>query len=408
MSLQSPPNASRADENRRYHSLDQLRAIMMLLGLVIHSSTSFTTISLNEAWPYKDASTSVLFDILVFFIHVFRMPLFFLMAGFFTAYLYYSRGAWQMVQHRAARVAVPFGLFLVVLFPLVMSGFRFSQAGGIHGGWEAASAYLATPSGWYAGFRTIHLWFLYYLLIFYALIGLSMPILGRMAGSWLDSLWPRLGRLIHHPLGIVVGSATTFLTLLPMRAAGLDTETSFLVQPKVLLAYGVFMVFGWVLYLNREQVDRFAFRAWPFMIVGFLLACGYLAYVIAAHGTFLLAGKAIAAAAMWTLIYGFIGLFVRYYDHPRPLGRYLADASYWLYLVHLPITIWVPGLMNGWNVPAVLKSAITLGVTILFSVATYHFFVRSTAIGALLNGKRYPRGLPQVQQRAPQAAAQTA
>jgi hypothetical protein len=57
---------------------------MMLLGLVLHSTVSFVTTP-RAGWPYHDASTSVLFDIVVLFIHVFRMPLFFLMAGFFTA-----------------------------------------------------------------------------------------------------------------------------------------------------------------------------------------------------------------------------------------------------------------------------------------------------------------------------------
>jgi hypothetical protein len=46
---------------------------------------SFTAEPIGGAWPYKDEKTSVFFDIVVFFIHVFRMPLFFMMAGFFSA-----------------------------------------------------------------------------------------------------------------------------------------------------------------------------------------------------------------------------------------------------------------------------------------------------------------------------------
>lgn len=214
-----------------------------------------------------------------------------------------------------------------------------------------------------------------------------------------NGLGSRLGRLIHHPLGVLIGIVATFLTLLPMRSAALDTETAFLVQPKILLAYGVFVGFGWVLYLNRQEVDRFATRAWLWMAAGILFFCGYLGYMLSLEGEYLIAGnggRGLVAAAMWTLIYGFIGLFVRYYNHPTPLGRYLADASYWVFLIHLPITIWVPGLMNGWHVHAIMKSAITLAVTTIVAVATYDLFVRSTAIGAFLNGKRHPRGLPEV------------
>lgn len=393
-------HAGRHEENRRYHSLDQLRAAMMLLGLVLHSSLAFVTVPLAN-WPFKDASTSVLLDILGFFIHVFRMPLFFLMAGFFAAYLYYRRGWWRMFTNRMARVGLPFVVFLPIMFPLNRSGFLFSVGGGIGAGEPAAISFFSNPSLWYEGFQTAHLWFLYYLVFYYAAIAVSMPLIERFTGSWSVSIGPKLGWLIHHPLGLLIGISTTLMTLLPMEMAGLDTENGFLVQPKILFAYGVFVAFGWVLYLNRDQVDRFGARAWPYIGVGFLLSCGYLAYSISLHGQFLLAGKALAAAAMWTLIYGFIGLFVRYYDHPRPLGRYLADASYWLYLLHLPLTIWLPGLLIGWNAHAIVKFSLTLAGTAFICLATYELFVRSTFIGKLLNGKRYRRGLPKLHEHSP-------
>ena len=98
---------SASTDNRRFHSLDQLRSIMMLLGLVIHSAVSFTAKPLGGAWPYQDGNTSVFFDIVVFFIHVFRMPLFFMMAGFFSAYLYNRRGPLVMLRNRTIRVVVP-------------------------------------------------------------------------------------------------------------------------------------------------------------------------------------------------------------------------------------------------------------------------------------------------------------
>ena len=58
------------------------------------------------------------------------------------------------------------------------------------------------------------------------------------------------------------------------------------------------------------------------------------------------------------------------------------------------LAIWIPGLMNGWNVSAFLKSGITFTIMVCFCIVTYHYLVRSTTIGVLLNGKRYPRQLP--------------
>lgn len=67
----------------RDHSLDALRAAMMLLGVVLHSAASYTVNAERTPWPYQDAQTTVGFDLLVFTIHIFRMPVFFLVAGFF-------------------------------------------------------------------------------------------------------------------------------------------------------------------------------------------------------------------------------------------------------------------------------------------------------------------------------------
>lgn len=70
---------------RRYHSLDALRAAMMLLGIVLHSAASYVAGPMGAAWPYKDAQTSGVFNLTVFFIHIFRMPVFFVAAGFSRA-----------------------------------------------------------------------------------------------------------------------------------------------------------------------------------------------------------------------------------------------------------------------------------------------------------------------------------
>ena len=68
---------------RRYYAFDSLRAFMMLLGLVLHTALGYTTGSPSDMeLPYQDVQTSRFFDGLVSFIHIFRMPTFFVMSGF--------------------------------------------------------------------------------------------------------------------------------------------------------------------------------------------------------------------------------------------------------------------------------------------------------------------------------------
>src|SRR5690242_4449496 len=90
----------------RYHSLDALRASMMLLGIVLHAAANFTQEPM-KVWSINDTSVHFIFDILFYFIHLFRMPVFFISAGFFAALLYEKRGSFGMIRNRVRRVLLP-------------------------------------------------------------------------------------------------------------------------------------------------------------------------------------------------------------------------------------------------------------------------------------------------------------
>jgi peptidoglycan/LPS O-acetylase OafA/YrhL len=74
--------------------------------------------------------------------------------------------------------------------------------------------------------------------------------------------------------------------------------------------------------------------------------------------------------------------------------RYFTDASYWIYLVHFPITIALSGFLTRFEAPAAVKFLNVQIVTTAAAILSYHYFVRTTFIGEMLNGKRYSRSLP--------------
>jgi len=75
----------------------------------------------------------------------------------------------------------------------------------------------------------------------------------------------------------------------------------------------------------------------------------------------------------------------------------VSNASYWMCLTHLAPITWMAGLLARSDASAFVKFAIVLGVTTIVTALTYHFFVRATAVGELLNGRRYPRSLPRLE-----------
>ena len=102
----------------RYHFLDGLRGGAMLLGLVLHGILSFAGIPF---WPAMDVRSEpeVILPIMGW-IHGFRMQLFFLVSGFFTAMMWKKRGGTALVKQRLLRIGIPLVAGAVILFPTMM------------------------------------------------------------------------------------------------------------------------------------------------------------------------------------------------------------------------------------------------------------------------------------------------
>lgn len=100
--------------SRRLHEMDALRAFAMLLGIALHAAMSFTLMP----WIVQDSRQHQAFSGFMMAVHGFRMPLFFLVSGFFTAMLWRRRGIGTMLRQRALRIFVPCLLGLLTIIPL--------------------------------------------------------------------------------------------------------------------------------------------------------------------------------------------------------------------------------------------------------------------------------------------------
>ncbi|MGD1915274.1 MAG: acyltransferase family protein [Phycisphaerales bacterium] len=99
----------------RRHDLDALRAFAMLLGIALHACLAYS----GMPWPVNDApGDGEAYFHFFSFIHGVRMPLFFLLSGFFTAMLWRRRGTRGLIGHRAKRIALPLLIGLVTIVPL--------------------------------------------------------------------------------------------------------------------------------------------------------------------------------------------------------------------------------------------------------------------------------------------------
>jgi peptidoglycan/LPS O-acetylase OafA/YrhL len=164
---------------------------------------------------------------------------------------------------------------------------------------------------------------------------------------------------------------------------GPDTSLGILPKPHLLGFYACFFFFG-VATFAAEGLDTSLGRPWKILLpaAAVLLAAG-----IATMNERLLA-TLLQPAYAWTMSLGLIGLFCRLFPHPRPAVAWLADASYWMYLVHVPLVMVAQLLVRQWPLPAEVKFLLILGLVTPLLLASYRWCVRSTVIGSLLNGPR--------------------
>ena len=372
--------------NERVYALDALRGIMMLLGLVLHAASSYSSKSEWGIWRSRDPDNNFPFLVLVEYIHAFRMPVFFVAAGFFGALLFYKKGPKALLKNRWQRIVLPFIAGVLIIWPLVQTAFIFSIAAFKGVANPYSEVWQSIKSLGFIPFKMAHLWFLYFLALL-ALASYLLAMLFNKKTSFtvafnnatlvvLKNLWVR----------IVALAICYFLMLVWMGTAGIITSLTWIPNFIVLLLYFIFFGLGWMIF----KTDSLQY-----------LKTNSIAQLIAATLLFLAADfipwqnsgweytvKQMLTAVSGTLfIFGFIAFFLTYFHSYSKRLSYLMEASYWVYIIHLPLIAFIPGLMAGSEIPVFLKFIITLAVTSIICMLSYKYFVRGTLIGIFLNGK---------------------
>jgi glucan biosynthesis protein C len=400
-------NTSASNGSDRLHGLDAVRGYALLLGIVFHATASF--LPTRYVWPVMDNHPSVVLAGVFYVSHIFRMTTFFLIAGFFAHMTFHRRGQAAFIKDRAKRIALP----LVVGWPFVIAGIVAASAYGAF----VATGHVpkAPPPMPHAplAFPLTHLWFLYVLLLLYAATLLVRGVTARLDRSG------RFRAGVDRAVRAVVRSpAAPMLLALPATAAlysfgpwlewfGIPTpDFSFIPNPPAAVQFMTAFGFGWL--LNRQTGLLQTWRSrWPLnlaLAVALTVACiamiGLTPVIAPAKPA--LARLAYAWAyslAIWTWTFAVIGLALRFLSGFSLVRRYIADSSYWLYLIHLPLILALQAAVSRLDWPWEAKIATILGVGFPLMFASYQLLVRHSFIGSILNGRRAPKAAGMSQAR---------
>ncbi len=457
---------------KRYHDLDALRAFAMLLGILLHAIFVNRLLNPNSV----EQASSDIFMAVLSFIHGFRMPLFFLLSGFFTLMLWKKYGSRYLITNRIKKIVLPLIIFMPICTIIsfssfivnkdieqttvidsnntmlltafyqnknvnstTMFGFTGLQLAAISGKEKSIEWLLemgadpnisnphifATMNGETAldlarlkgrttaiavleshGAKAVitdkdfqapplinvsfsHLWFLWFLclfitgFIFIALLcrKLTFPKLP----TWL--MHPILRYLLLVPLTII------FQHQMP-KQWGPETFDSILVPLHLLGYYGVFFAIG-ALYFQWQQAQNNQNKELRFWLTELLLA---ILVIFPIGIVFLtnnslprLAYDALTSLFCWLMIFGLIGFMRRLFNQKNHTISYLSDASYFLYIAHMPILFIFGNYFTNIDLANNLKMLLNLSLTTALLLIIYNYGVRYRALGRWLNGPRIPK-----------------
>ena len=238
-------------------------------------------------------------------------------------------------------------------------------------------------------FCTHHLWFLYdlvYLTVgFLLLMGILKFIPINGFARW----------LAESPLRLLWLAPLTYWAQLKM-GSGEDgvfgPSTSVFLKPDWIKLgyYAIFFGYGAICFPHKgfhEKVGRF----WP---VYFALATIFFIAVLTIienkdEGSNYKLISIYSSLFAWLMIFGLIGLFRKMFSQENKKVRFVSDSAYWLYIAHLPLIQIIQFWVSDWPLPSFIKLMVVCIATTLLLLISYRYFIRHSAIGTMLNGKKF-------------------
>ncbi|MDO4259474.1 MAG: acyltransferase family protein [Actinomycetaceae bacterium] len=381
---------------QRLHGLDAARGFALLLGVVLHSLMPFIP-EIGTQWLVVDNQSTLWALLFLYLIHLFRMTTFMLLAGYFARMVVQRKGVGTFLKDRSKRILLPGAIFwpllVLPLGPLAAWGYQYRG--------------MPLPTQTVGSQYTVgHLWFLF-ILYYCILLTLGLrALLSRILGSEkLGKCTARVATWLSKPWGFLIPALAMWLALNIQGGdptSGVDAPGFILPYATHMIAYGSAFLSGWLLHRIPDSMHHIG-RRWAFYFVpGLLLAVA--AFVISGIKIPFPLASAVSLAS-WLLTFGFIGFAVRYFSSENRVIRYLADSSYWVYLVHLLLLVAIEIPLADLSLPIVVKLLITWVGTVIIALGTYHFFIRGTWVGKWLNGHRRGRGAIREKERAARKTA---
>ena len=361
--------ATTNNRKERKYFIDWLRIGLIISVFFFHVGMIFRP----EHWHVNSEETFAFLDPIMWWLHLWRMPLLFLVSGIGTYYALGRRTSWQYVKERFRRLYIPFaaGFFLLVPVQIYIERIDiYDSLWSFYPHMFDNGVYPVGNISWH------HLWFIVYLFLISMIVA---PFLRFTKTAAYKKLRIRLISAMSRKLGlnwllvVLIGSQWILRQYWPDSTHALLNDWAYFTY------YMLFFISGFMLFtsdkligaLTRQRrlylVQTLAFTVLLFTLRYILPPVEYLVDV--AYG---ITEITIALSCGLTAI----GYFKAYFNKENRFRKILNEAIYPFYLLHQPVLVVIGYIVLQWNISTGLQAILITLISLVVIYVLYWYVIR--------------------------------
>lgn len=374
-------NTQIKSKNERKYFIDWLRIGLIISVFFFHVGMIFRP----EQWHVNSAESFPFLDPIMWWLHLWRMPLLFLVSGVGTFYAIGHRTSWQYVKERFRRLYIPFTFGFFTLVPLMVYVERIENYGSFleyiphmfDGG-----PYPVGNISWH------HLWFVLYLFIISLLIA---PVLNYTKSGHYNMVRGKIINIVSKKMGLNLILPIIILSQLVLRQYFPNSTHALYNDWAYFTYYLLFFVSGFMLFTSDKIIialanDRrlYLYQTIVFTILLFSLPSIFGESSIVQNYSRGIAEMVISLSCGLTAI----GYFKRYFNKDHKFRQVLNEAIYPFYLLHQPALIFVGYVVLQWDISYGLQALLITLLSLVSIIGCYWFIIRKFNILRVVFGMK--------------------
>ncbi len=371
--------ASALNSKERKYFIDWLRIGLIISVFLFHVGMIFRP----EHWHVNSTESFAFLDPIMWWLHLWRMPLLFLVSGVGTYYALGFRTSWQYVKERITRLYIPLSFGFFTLVPVMIYYERIDLYTSLLDYYPHMFDGGPYPQGnisWH------HLWFIVYLLVISLLIS---PFIRYTKSGHYNMVRAKLitltsGKMkMNWVLPVLILSQWILRHYYPYSTHALFDDWAYFCY------YLIYFLIGFVLITSKKiieslQRDR---RLYAIQTAFFTLLLFTLPKLITQPSEILsFIMSVIEIIIALSCGYTVLGYFRTYCNKDHKSRKLLNEAIYPFYLLHQPALIVIGYYVLKWDISYGMQAFLITVLSLIASIGLYWFVIKRWRILRLLFG----------------------